>query len=101
MPSPRLRAAAMASTAPAAPSMCPVMDLVLEMCTSAAALPKAFLTARVSTRSFNGVEVPWALRYTVSPPVYSASSMASRRAAEAPSASGWGAVTWYASQVLP
>ena len=54
---------AMASTAPAAPSMWPVMDLVeLMVILRARSSPSAFLIASVSMRSFMGVPVPWALK---------------------------------------
>ena len=50
---------AMASTAPAAPSIWPVMDLVEDtMHLWAASSPKAFLMAFVSQESFKGVLVP-------------------------------------------
>ena len=51
----------MASTAPAAPSRCPIADFVEETGTFAACSPSAALIARVSERSLSGVEVPWAL----------------------------------------
>ena len=51
--------------APAAPSMCPVMDLVeLTKASLAFSSPRAFLMAMVSMASFIGVPVPWALTYT-------------------------------------
>lgn len=54
-------AEAMASTAPAAPNMWPVMDFVELMTTSYACSPNAFLMASVSLRSLSGVLVPCAL----------------------------------------
>jgi hypothetical protein len=53
---------ATASTAPAAPSRCPIADLVEETgiffaCSS----PSARFSAAVSAASFSCVEVPWAL----------------------------------------
>ena len=48
-----------ASTAPAAPSRCPVMDLV-ELTATRVSAPNTCLIARVSARSPKGVEVPWA-----------------------------------------
>ena len=51
-----------ASTAPAAPSMCPVIDLVDDTGVRAAcASPSTRLITRVSAESPSGVEVPWAL----------------------------------------
>jgi hypothetical protein len=50
-----------ASTPPAAPSRCPVIDLVELTITLYAASPSAALIAMVSARSPAGVEVPWAL----------------------------------------
>ena len=57
----RMQTLAMASTAPAAPSIWPVM-LLVELTTifRARSSPRAFLMARVSVLSFMGVEVPWA-----------------------------------------
>jgi hypothetical protein len=52
---------AIASTAPAAPSRCPIADLVELTGMSAARSPRAALIAFVSAASFSGVEVPWAL----------------------------------------
>ena len=65
MPSRRAITQATASTAPAAPSMCPVMDLVeLTMQARAASSPRASLMALVSQASLRGVLVPWALMYS-------------------------------------
>jgi hypothetical protein len=47
--------------AAAAPSRCPVIDLVDEMARRRAWSPNVVLIAIVSRRSLNGVEVPWAL----------------------------------------
>ena len=49
----------MASTAPAAPSRWPVIDLV-EL-TGGISSPNTWRMAAVSQASFRGVEVPWAL----------------------------------------
>ena len=50
-----------ASTAPAAPSMWPVIDFVEDTATRCAtSSPSAALSAAVSAASFSGVEVPWA-----------------------------------------
>ena len=52
----------MTSTAPVAPSMWPVMDLVDEMWAEcAASSPRASLKPAVSVLSLSLVEVPWAL----------------------------------------
>ena len=48
-------------TAPAAPSMWPVMDFVDDTCVFFAASPNSPLIASVSHTSPIGVEVPWAL----------------------------------------
>ena len=78
--------------APAAPSRCPVIDLVEETASLCACSPNTRLIARVSNLSLYCVEVPWALMY----PTAAGSSPASRRAAAiaraAPSPWGSGAV---------
>src|SRR5512134_909787 len=53
------RAENTASTPPAAPSRCPVMDLVEFTATFFAWSPSRRLTATLSARSPSGVEVPW------------------------------------------
>ena len=60
MPSFTASTLAMASTAPAAPSMWPVMDLVELTISFPAWSPNTFFRAAVSPLSFRGVEVPWA-----------------------------------------
>ena len=66
MPSFTASTQAMASTAPAAPSMWPVMDLVEDtMHWRAASSPRAVLMALVSQASLRGVLVPWALMYSL------------------------------------
>ncbi len=52
-----------ASTAPAPPSKCPIIDLVDETHNffESACSPKTFSMARDSSMSPGGVEVPWAL----------------------------------------
>jgi len=84
----------MASTAPAAPSRCPIADLVEDTGMAAAASPSAALSARVSARSFKGVEVPCALTYTTSSGSRPASASASRMASAAPVPCLSGAVRW-------
>ena len=50
-----------ASTAPAAPKVWPIIDFVDETASSCACAPKTSLIAFVSARSPSGVEVPCAL----------------------------------------
>ncbi len=50
-----------ASTEPAAPSRCPMADLVELIAASPAALPSMRVTEPSSISSPSGVEVPWAL----------------------------------------
>ena len=85
---------ATASTAPAAPSRCPIADLVEDTGMSLAASPSAALMASVSARSLRGVEVPCALTYTMSSVLSSASARATRIASAAPAPSLSGAVRW-------
>ena len=82
----------MASTAPAAPSRWPVIDLV-EL-TGGISSPNTWRMAAVSHRSFMGVLVPWALMYPIRPGSRAASARASRMQRTAPSPSGAGAVMW-------
>ena len=88
------RMVATASTAPAAPSRCPIADLVEDTGISLAASPSAALMACVSARSLSGVEVPCALMYTMSSGVRPASASATRIASAAPAPSLSGAVRW-------
>jgi hypothetical protein len=61
-PSVIARTEAIASTAPAAPSRWPVIDLVDDTgIRRASASPSAILMAAVSVASLASVEVPWAL----------------------------------------
>ena len=60
-PSTRAMVVKMVSTAPAAPSRWPVMDLVELTASLAAWSPKVVWMAAVSQASFMEVEVPWAL----------------------------------------
>src|SRR5204862_332317 len=57
---------AIASTAPAAPSRCPIIDLVLLIATLRACSPRAIFSAFVSPASLSCVDVPWALTYSTS-----------------------------------
>ncbi len=54
---------AIISTAPDAPSKCPIMLFVLEIASLCAWPRKTSLIARVSASSPSGVPVPWALMY--------------------------------------
>src|SRR5712691_4031113 len=60
-PSRSARIEKIASTLPAAPSRCPIADLVEDIDSSYACLPNSRLTAPSSISSPSGVEVPWAL----------------------------------------
>ena len=51
---------AISSTAPAAPSMCPVIDFVEETLIFPAASPNTLAMAVASFESLSGVDVPWA-----------------------------------------
>ncbi|OPZ54544.1 MAG: hypothetical protein BWY91_01627 [bacterium ADurb.BinA028] len=84
----------MASSAPAAPSRCPVIDLVALTGMESARSPKARRIALVSATSPTGVEVAWALMWTTSRRVPPAVDTASSMAREAPAPSGSGAVMW-------
>ena len=91
----------MASSAPAAPSRCPVIDFVEDTMSVCACSPKTRLMAAVSSRSFGCVDVPWALMYSMSVGRRPAWSRAIFIARAFPSPSGDGAVMWYASAVAP
>src|SRR5439155_203102 len=78
------------SIAPAAEIVWPIIDLVELMRSRAACGPKTALSAAVSTRSFIGVEVPWAFTYTMhSAPPASAMSTVPRRIARYASPIAW------------
>src|SRR3989441_7422030 len=83
-----------ASTAPAAPSMCPVIDLVDPKISLRACAPNTAFTAAVSAASPCGVDVPWALIYPTCSGRMPPSCIASRIASWAPEPSGAGAVMW-------
>jgi hypothetical protein len=90
------------STAPAAPSMWPVIDFVEEIAMRCAiSSPSTVLIATVSLASFNGVEVPCAFTYWTAPGSSTASSRAHRMASAAPEPFGSGAVMWCASSDMP
>ena len=83
------------STAPAAPSMWPVIDFVDETATDGRrSSPSAALIAAVSAASFSGVDVPWAFTYETAAGSSPASRSAQRIASVAPEPFGSGAVMW-------
>src|SRR5579862_557655 len=81
-----------ASSPPAPPSKCPVMDLV-EL-TAILRSPKKFLMACASSVSPMGVDVPWAFTYPTTSGVTPASRTALRMTRKPPSCSGAGCVMW-------
>src|SRR4029079_3677283 len=83
-----------ASTAPAAPSKWPIHDLVEDIEIWPADLPTSFCTAPSSISSPNGVEVPWALMYSISLAEMPARRIAAPIQRSAPSASGARAALW-------
>ncbi len=83
---------ATASTAPAPPNVCPVIDFVDEIGVEAAASPMAILIAAVSVASLASVDVPWALMYPMSEGSSPASFIALTIALEAPLPPGRGRV---------
>ena len=86
----------MASTAPAAPSMWPVVPFTEVTGTEAAAStpPMRFASALDSVASLAGVPVPWAFRCPKSAGVKPPSARAAAMAAVMAVASGSGAVMW-------
>ena len=91
----------MVSTAPAAPSKCPVIDLVADTHRPSTASPRALRIASASATSPTGVEVAWALMWTTSEGTAPADSMAIRMARLAPDPTGSGWAMWWASEVMP
>ena len=89
---------AMPSTAPAAPSMCPVIDLVA---VTTGWSPIARRMVLDSAMSPTGVEVACALTCPMSAAVRPAVVSALAIARAEPSPSGSGAVMWYASLDIP
>ena len=86
---------AIASTAPAAPSRCPIADFVEDTgIWRARASPSARFRAAVSAASFRGVDVPCAFTYATSSGVIPASASASSIAPDAGPPLGSGAVRW-------
>ena len=67
---------------------------------AAARRPNTSSAASASAASFNGVDVPWALIWRMSPGSRPASSSARRMHADAPTPPGDGAVMWWASALL-
>ena len=88
---------ATASMDPAAPSECPVTPLI--EVTAGPGVPNSVAIACASAASLSGVEVPWALTWTMSSADSPASSSASCMHATAPEPPGDGAVMWWASAV--
>ena len=72
--------APISSTLPAAPIKWPIMDFMELTGILCACLPRTSLIMKVSFLSFNGVEVPWALTYSMSSGFISASVNASLNA---------------------
>src|SRR5579862_7424610 len=83
---------AAASVAAAAPSRCPVIDLVAEV--GGGELPKTLRTALASDASPTFVDVAWALMYPTSPGAIWASARAAIIAELAPAPSGCDATMW-------
>src|SRR2546426_6759018 len=90
---------AIADSAPAAPSVCPTIDLGDDTGILYARSPNAPLIARVSVTSFSGVDVPWATMWSISSDPRPAWRMAFVMAIVAPRPVGSGAEMWYASAV--
>ena len=78
-----------------------MFDLVALTGIRSAADPKARRMALASATSPTGVEVAWALMWTMSASVRPARSTASRIARLAPAPVGSGAVMWLASEDMP
>ena len=95
------RMVAIDSRAPAPPSRCPVIDLVPVTTTRSAWAPSVARSMSPSATSPSGVEVAWALTWTMSAGEISDSSSARTiaRAPPRPSGSGW--AMWWASAVMP
>ena len=90
------------STAPAAPSRCPVIDLVEVTATCGAASPSAVRMASASATSPCGVLVACALMCTTSDGdrhQRQSSAIRIARVAPLPSGSGW--AMWWPSAVMP
>ncbi len=90
-----------ASSAPAAPSRCPVIDFVAVTDMLSVWSPKARLIALYSATSPTGVEVACALMWMMSVGDRSARSTAYSIARDAPEPLGSGAVMWWASADMP
>ncbi len=90
-----------ASTAPAAVSVCPIIDLLDEIGTRAMRSPNTAMQPMDSILSFSGVPVPWALTVSMSSGERSASSSASLIAAMIGAPSGLERVRWKPSPRSP
>ena len=91
----------MPSTTPAAPSRCPVIDLVPLTASLAACAPNAFFMAVVSATSPSGVEVACAFTCCTSSALMPASRRLFSIESRAPAPSSGGAVMWKASPLMP
>ena len=92
---------AIASIAPAAPSVCPIIDLLAVTATFPAWSPKIVRIACSSALSPSGVDVAWAFTWSISDGSMPAFSRARRAARTAPMPPGAGSVMCDASAVAP
>ena len=90
-----------ASIAPAAPSVWPIIDLLAVTATRGAWSPKIVRIAWSSALSPSGVEVAWAFTWSISVGSRPAFSSARRAARTAPMPPGAGSVMCDASAVAP
>ena len=90
-----------ASSAAAAPMVCPRLPLIELTGSRAPGGPSARLSAAVSIRSLSGVAVPCALTKSMSAADTRASASAARMARSRPRPSGSGAAMWKPSLALP
>ena len=100
-PSRMVRIETIASIAPAAPSVWPIIDLLAVIEIRPAPSPKIVRIAWSSALSPSGVEVAWALTWSMSSGVRPALSSARRAARTAPIPPGAGSVMCDASAVAP
>ena len=96
-----VRIVTIASIAPAAPSVWPSIDLFAVIEIRSASSPKIVRMAWSSALSPSGVEVAWALTWSMSAGVMPAFSSARRAARTAPIPPGAGSVMCDASAVAP
>src|SRR5439155_1393134 len=100
-PSRILRIVTIASIAPAAPRLCPIIDLLAVIDSSSAWSPKIVRIACSSALSPSGVDVAWALTWATSAGWRPALARARRAAPTAPIPPGAGSVMCEASAVAP